>query len=101
MTQPPRDELTSIVFRALYSEFDLISIGVIHIVTPRGVPVFVGDSLGDIARQISGQDNPEPPATGVARAELADTLPRRDLTEAVFHDRGQFGPNNGRNCPRS
>ncbi len=34
MRSRPPGELTSIVFRALYREFDLISIDTIHIVTP-------------------------------------------------------------------
>jgi hypothetical protein len=52
--------LTAILFRALYSEFDLITIGVLHIVVPKGTPLLVGDSLGDIARQISATSAPAP-----------------------------------------
>jgi hypothetical protein len=32
---------------------DLITIGVLHIVVPKGTPLLIGNSLGDIARQIS------------------------------------------------
>ena len=48
-SQPSRDDLTPRIFRALYESFDLLTIGVIHIVTPKGTPVFIGDSLGQIA----------------------------------------------------
>ena len=60
VTAAPPGNLTAIVFRALYREFDLITIGVLHIVTPKGTPVFIGDSLGDLARQISAASPPDP-----------------------------------------
>lgn len=50
-SQPSRDDLTPRIFRALYESFDLLTVGVIHILTPKGTPVFIGDSLGQIARQ--------------------------------------------------
>ena len=49
---PGPDDLAPRIFRALYPGFDLFTIGMIHIVTPKGTPVFTGDSLGEIARQI-------------------------------------------------
>ena len=52
--------LTSVVFRALYPDYALISIGVLHVVTPQGTPVFTGDSPGAIARQISARQYPSP-----------------------------------------
>jgi hypothetical protein len=52
--------LTAIVFRALSREFDLITIGVLHIVAPKGTPPLTGDSLGDIARKISAAPAPAP-----------------------------------------
>jgi hypothetical protein len=60
--------LTPVVFRALYPDYALISIGVLHVVTPQGTPVFTGDSLGAIARQISAPQHPAP-----ARAPLPGT----------------------------
>ena len=60
MTAAPPGNLTAIVFRALYRDFDLITIGVLHIVVPKGTPLFTGDSLGDIARQISAASAPGP-----------------------------------------
>jgi hypothetical protein len=60
MTHP--DELTARVFRALYSQYDLLTIGVIHIVTPKGTPVFISDSLGQIARQLTSHQHPDPAA---------------------------------------
>ncbi len=76
--QPDRDDLTPRIFRALYQDFDLLTIGVIHIVTPKGTPVFIGDSLGQIARQISDQEHGAP---GVPSSDtpLADSLPARSL----------------------
>lgn len=58
MTAATPGNLTAIVFRALYREFDLITIGVLHIVVPKGTPCFAGPSLGDIARQISQYEHP-------------------------------------------
>jgi hypothetical protein len=60
VTPPTPGNLTAILFRALYREFDLITIGVLHIVVPKGTPLLIGDSLGDIARQISAASAPAP-----------------------------------------
>jgi len=55
------DELTALVFRALYAEYDLRTFGILHVVTPKGTPVYAGDSLGQIARQFSDhEDLPRP-----------------------------------------
>jgi hypothetical protein len=51
-TAPPGD-LTAVVFRALYRDFALITAGGLRIVTPKGTPVYVSDSLAQIARQLS------------------------------------------------
>ena len=69
--QPGRDDLTTRIFRALYHDYDLLTIGPVHIVTPKGTPVFTGHSLAQIARQIS--DRPAPAAPGTP----AGDLPRR------------------------
>jgi hypothetical protein len=76
--QPGRDDLTPRVFRALYQNFDLLTIGVIHVVTPKGTPLFLGDSLGQIARQISDHEQgvPADPPPGTSSA---DPLPARLL----------------------
>jgi hypothetical protein len=50
MTQPPRD-LAAAVFRALYPGYDPRTRGGLHIVTPTRTPVFIGPSLGQIARR--------------------------------------------------
>jgi hypothetical protein len=63
------DELTALVFRALYGEYDLRTFGVLHVVTPKGTPVYVGDSLGQIARQLSGHQGPAPAPDPDAPAE--------------------------------
>lgn len=57
--QPGRDDLTVRIFRALYAEFDLRTVGGMHVVVPRGTPWFAGHSLGEIARQISECEYPE------------------------------------------
>src|SRR5579863_9171512 len=40
---PLPDDLTAIVFRALYAGYDLRTFGALHVVTPKGTPVFTGD----------------------------------------------------------
>ena len=39
-TQPPPDNLTARVFRALYQDFDLHTVAGIHIAVPKGTPCF-------------------------------------------------------------
>jgi hypothetical protein len=79
--QPGRDDLTPRIFRALYQDFDLLTIGVVHVVTPKGTQVFVGDSLGQIARQISDHEHGVP--TGPSSGALSpDQLPARMLPRA-------------------
>ncbi len=70
------DDLTPRIFRALYPGFDLLTIGVIHIVTPKGTPVFTGDSLGQLAQQISDHEHGSP-ATPPSGAPVADGFPAR------------------------
>jgi hypothetical protein len=53
------DELTVRVFRALYRDFDLYTVGSTHVAVPRGTPWFSGASLGSIARQISEHEQEE------------------------------------------
>ncbi len=55
---PVRDDLTLRLFRAMYPEFDLRTVGGIHVVVPRGTPWFAGHSLGEIARRISEYEHP-------------------------------------------
>jgi hypothetical protein len=66
---PVRDDLTVRLFRAMYAEFDLRTVGGIRVVVPRGTPWFSGHSLGEIARQISEYEFPhgdQPPNAGLA-----------------------------------
>jgi len=72
------DDLTPRIFRALYPDFDLLTIGVTHVVTPKGTPVFTGDSLGQIARQISDHEHGAP-AVPSSAAPSADGLPAHRL----------------------
>jgi len=57
VTSPSRDNLTETVFRALYPEYDLITIGSTYVVYAPPVPgrplMYIAESLGAIARQIS------------------------------------------------
>jgi hypothetical protein len=69
------DELTALVFRALYAEYDLRTFGILHVVTPKGTPVYAGDSLGQIARQLSDHEDPAPDPD--APGPPAGDLPRR------------------------
>ena len=63
MTAPPAD-LTAVVFRALYTGYDVHSHGALYVVTPKGTPVFISASLGQIARHL-GTPRPGPaPAAG-------------------------------------
>jgi hypothetical protein len=55
--RPGRDDLTPRIFRALYRDFDLRTLGGVHIVTPKGSPLFISDSLGQIACQISDHEH--------------------------------------------
>ena len=77
-SQPGRDDMTPRIFRALYESFDLLTIGLIHIVTPKGTPVFIGDSLGQIARQISDHERQDS-TTPSPDTPSADHLPVRQL----------------------
>ena len=69
------DELTALVFRTLYAAYDLRTFGALHVVTPKGTPVFAGDSLGQIARQLSDHEDPAPGPD--APGPSAGDLPRR------------------------
>ena len=75
MTQP---DLTAIIFRALYKGYDLVTIGGTYIVYPPratgGPLLYIGDSLGAIARQIADLENP-PDLGDLLLWE--DALPRR------------------------
>jgi hypothetical protein len=72
------DELTPRVFRALYREYDLLTTGLIHIVTPKGTPLFIGDSLGEIARQLAGCQLPGEDPGGVSSAAPRPDGPGHD-----------------------
>ncbi len=66
---PPPPDLAARLFRALYPAFDLRTISGTHVVTPRGTPVLTGDSLGQIAFQLSTchqADRVHPSAAGPA-----------------------------------
>jgi hypothetical protein len=69
-------ELPKKVFCGLYPEFEVYTAGGAYLVTPKDdetLPVFVGDSLGAIAVQIS-QDRS---LTHITRKELPGFIPDR------------------------
>jgi hypothetical protein len=57
---PQPGELPAIVFRALFSEFELRTLGGLHVAVPKGTPWYAGHSLGEVARQISAASAPGP-----------------------------------------
>jgi hypothetical protein len=57
-----RDDLTPRVFRALYQAYDLHTVGSTYVVVPKGTPWAAATSLGEVARQISAREHPDPPA---------------------------------------
>ena len=60
--QPPPDDLTVRVFRALYTQFDLHTVAGTHIAVPKGVPCFAAPSLGEVAGQICDHEHHVPAA---------------------------------------
>jgi hypothetical protein len=56
-----RDELTIRVFRPLYQQFDLRTVGGTHIAVPRGDTLVCWHQSGSIARQIS-ENEPSGPS---------------------------------------
>jgi hypothetical protein len=58
---PP--DLAALLFRALFTDYDLHTIGDIHVAVAKGAPCYTGRTLSEIARQLSdchgeGQDPP-------------------------------------------
>ena len=71
---PSRGDLTALVFSALYPDYELSTVGDIHIVVPKGTPWFAGRSLGAIARLISDHEYKDAsPHVGTATATPAPT----------------------------
>jgi hypothetical protein len=68
------DDLTAVIFRALYRDCRLLTIGGTHVVVPANTLILTGDSLGAIARQISELESP-PELTELLLWE--DPLPQR------------------------
>jgi hypothetical protein len=57
---PACDDLTQRVFRALYPDYELSTVGGIYVVLPRGTAWHAGPSLGEIARQLGTVPAPAP-----------------------------------------
>lgn len=77
MTIPDRDSLTATVFRALYPEYSLVIVCATYVVYPPyavgGPLIYIADSLGAIARQISELQHPD----GVLADVIGEELPHR------------------------
>ena len=73
---PSREDLTALVFQALYPGYQLGATDGIHIVTPKGTPWFAGPSLGAIARLISDHEYQDAPTW----------MPRNALTSPPGRD---------------
>jgi hypothetical protein len=58
---PAGDDLAQRVFRALYRDYELRTVGGIYVVVPRGTAWHAGPSLGEIARQLGSGAEPAPP----------------------------------------
>jgi hypothetical protein len=55
--QPPRD-LAARLFRALYSQFELRTLGDLHVAVPKGTRWYAEHTLSDLACQISAVPSP-------------------------------------------
>jgi hypothetical protein len=81
MNSPHPDNLTATVFRALYPEFDLVTVGGMYIVYGPASPdtpfMYIADSLGAIARQISELENPDVELADLVAYDAAEPLPHR------------------------
>jgi hypothetical protein len=80
VTSPCPDNLAEIVFRKLYPECDLVTVGSTYIVYAPPVPgsplMYISDSLGAIARQISELESPDTELEDMI-AYVAHPLPQR------------------------
>ena len=74
MTGPLPGDLAVRLFRALYTDFDLHTVGAARVAVPRGTPCYAGRSLSEVARQISAASRPAGPARPGRHAR-----PRPDL----------------------
>ena len=53
-TPDPGRSLAANVFAGLFKDWTLLTLGCVHIATPRGTPVITGESLSEIVGRISG-----------------------------------------------
>jgi len=82
-TQPHPDTLTCRLFRALYAELDLHTLGFGYVAVPNGTPVFTGLRLSDIAWQLSQHEHhgPDQPTADAEPALGRRRLPQRLVSE--------------------
>ena len=62
--RPSTYDLTARIFRGLFTDFDLHNTSTGYVAVPKGIPLFTGTSLGDLARQISHAINSGPTSPG-------------------------------------
>ena len=60
---PLHRDLTARVFRALFTDLDLHTIGCTHIAVPKDTACFAASTLSDLARQVAAARHPDPPAS--------------------------------------
>jgi hypothetical protein len=81
MSSPHPDNLTTTVFRALYPEFDLVTVGGTYIVYGPANPdtplMYIADGLGAIACQISELENTDVELADLVADDAAEPLPHR------------------------
>ena len=78
--QPRPDALTVRIFRALYRDYDLHTIGHVYVAVPKDTPCFTAHSLSDIVQQISHHEHPDPePRPDVASPASCIPLPQRPV----------------------
>ena len=81
MTSAYSDNLAARIFESLYPEYDLVIIGATYIVYAPPVPgsplMYISDSLGAIARQISESENLDLELADLLADDSGEDLPRR------------------------
>jgi hypothetical protein len=94
-SQPGRDDLAPRIFRALYESFDLLTIGVIHVVTPKGTRSLSAiPSAKSLARSATT-------STGTRRHRHRTSRPLTTSPLASYRDRRRRCNRRPSSCPLS
>jgi hypothetical protein len=68
-------DLPARVFRALFADFELRTVGSTHVAVPKGTPWYAGPSLAALARQISSSPPCAAPSLRSAQLPANGTEP--------------------------